>query len=291
MKNIKKFQEYNLSYEMTELLLNSFNLIINESEQEKDYKSVQDQEINKFKSGIKRDLSLNFKLVTTFGAGIGALYPLVDKLISGINPDIDTRTVVLLTIAAVSLIVLEEKKWEKEEDEQELIKETQIILEELKMAGFPNISNGTKRGSDNSILSKVVDIIKSVRNIFFNIKKLIEDSKFSKFLKRSTIAVFGELTDMLAYTGILVPIMNGINYVIGIYNMDVNTFISNVATIISAITLIVTKHGISYLIGRLKDFFDLTEKEKAEIEKQISDIETPLIKKVSDIDGEMIKEQ
>ena len=49
----------------------------------------------------------------TFGTGIGAFYPVVEKLMRNMNGDafnLSTESIVLLTIAAVTITFLEEKK-------------------------------------------------------------------------------------------------------------------------------------------------------------------------------------
>lgn len=303
MKRIKGFDEYSVAYGMAETLLNKFENTINESDDKKDYKSIQDEEISKLKSGVSGDIKLNFSLVTTFGAGIGALYPIVDNLLTKSGLQVDTRSVVLLTIAAVSMIVLEYSRNMSDRDENEeykaLEKETQAVLEELKMAGFPNAKTGTKSGTDNTVLGMVVNAIKSIFEIFSSIYGKIKNSKFSKFIKMSGATVFGGLTDMLAYTGMLIPIMNGINAMIGLYNMDLQSFVANSALLLSSIGLILAKHGVSYLANRLKNFFDMSDQEKKDLKQEIEEIETPLIKKVGepsflgkpDADGSLIKGQ
>lgn len=306
MKRIKGFDEYSVAYKMAETLLDKFENTINESEDKKDYKSIQDEEISKLKSGVSGDIKLNFSLVSTFGAGIGALYPVVDNLLTKSGFQVDARSVVLLTIAAVSMIVLEQTKHMSDsitvselEEYKKLEKETQAVLEELKMAGFPNAKTGTKNGTDNTVLGMVVGAIKSIFKIFSSIYGKIKNSKFSKFIKMSGATVFGGLTDMLAYTGMLIPIMNGINAMIGLYNMDLQSFISNSTLLLSSIGLILAKHGISYLANKLKNFFDMSDQEKKDLKQEIEEIETPLIKKVgepsflgkSDADENLIKVQ
>lgn len=304
MKRIKGFDEYSVTYKMAETLLDKFENTINESEDKKDYKSIQDEEISKLKSGVSGDIKLNFSLVTTFGAGIGALYPIVDNLLTKSGLQVDTRSVVLLTIAAVSMIVLEQIRHMSDskadrEEYKKLEKETQAVLEELKMAGFPNAKTGTKSGTDNSVLGMVVDSIKSIFKIFSSIYGKIKDSKFSKFIKMSGATVFGGLTDMLAYTGMLIPIMNGINAMIGLYNMNLQSFADNSALLLSSIGLILAKHGVSYLANKLKNFFDMSDQEKKDLKQEIEEIEMPLIKKVGepsflgkpDADGSLIKGQ
>lgn len=281
MKKIKSFEKYNLSIEMAQDFLNSLDLPLNESDEKKDYKSIQDEELKKLKSGVSGDVKLNFGLVGTFGAGIGALYPMVEGLLSKSSYEIDTRSVVLLTIAAVYMIVLEENKHARVEEEQikQLEKETGAILEELKLAGFPNAKTGTKNGTDNKILGKIVNALKSVKGIFNSLSSWFE-RQGSSFYKRAGATMLGGFADMLAYTGMLIPIMNGINALIGIYNMDLSSFAENALMLVSAIGIIIMKHGVAYLVGKFKNFLDLSDKQKKQLKSDLEEIETPLIKRI-----------
>ena len=129
---IQKFKEYSLQDSMANDFLNSFDKMIVESE-ETSYKNIEKKVIS--------DLRLNAKLVLTFGAGIGAFYPIVDKLMKNMNIDSIELTpdrIVLLTIAAVTIIFVEEKKFKSAEEEEILVKDSKSMLEELKMMGIGN---------------------------------------------------------------------------------------------------------------------------------------------------------
>lgn len=297
---IRKFEDYSNCHEMAMKFLKNLEIVINESTEESEYKKIESDEIEKFKSGVKGDIKLNFNLIGTFGTGIGALYPIVDNLISKSSISIDTRSVVLLTIAAVYLIVLDEKKYLDKTDvgnRKQIMAEAKIILSELQLAGFPNATTGSKNGSDSSVLSKVVECLKAVKKIFFVLlrglyKIGLKDTLH--FLFRGSGSVTSGFIDMITYTAMLVPVMNGINAIIGIYNMDINMFLSNLAIFSAAITSILMKNGINYLLDKLKNVLRLSDKEREKIKKEVEDIERPLIKKVSDMgdnDGDLIKEQ
>ena len=103
--NIKRFDDYSLQDEMASEFLNSFDKMIVESDGGSSYKKVAKKVIS--------DLKLNVSLVSTFGAGIGALYPVVDGLMKNMNMDsfdLNVESVVLLTLASVAITYLEEKK-------------------------------------------------------------------------------------------------------------------------------------------------------------------------------------
>ena len=182
--------------------------------------------------------------------------------------DITPDKVVLATIASVSIIYLEEKKLGKKED---LVrKDCKSMLEELKMMGI-----------GNGLIKKLVEGLKSIKNIFSLIGKHIG----------SVIVGF---IDMFAYTAILIPIMNGILSVVDKYNLNLDTLPQNFLGLGIGIGTIIAKHGISEIINRLKDKFPINKK------KVIDEIETPVVQKIGDMtfgdsegdqDGELIKEQ
>ena len=262
---IKKFQEYNLSLEesMAQDLINSFELMVNESDKP-GYKTVAEKVIS--------DLKLNSKLVFTFGTGIGAFYPVVEKLMRNMNGDafnLSTESIVLLTIAAVTITFLEEKKFKTAKEEEELTKDAKSMLEELKMKGL-----------GNGIVKKLINGLKSIKNIFTIIGKHIG-------------AVVGGVIDMFAYTSLLIPIMNGINFVIGKYDLNLDTLPQNFLGLAVGVGTIIAKHGIVEILNRLKDRFKINQKEV------IDDIETPVIQRFATFGddekptqpGEMINEQ
>jgi hypothetical protein len=241
--------------------INSFDGLITESD-ETEYKKVQKRVIS--------DLRLNGNLSLTFGAGIKAFYPVVDKLMTNMkisSIDITADKVVLLTICAFTIVYLEEKKFKDGQEEEILTKDSKSMLEELKMMGI-----------GNGIVKKVVKLFKSITNIFTIIGKHLN-------------TVTKGFIDMFAYTAILIPIMNGILYIIGKYDLSVDTFLQNFAALGIGVGTLIAKNGIISIIDKLKD--KISTKDKKEI---VDEVDTTVIKKVSDFiteptDGEMINEQ
>lgn len=259
---IIKFREYSLQDSMVVDFLNSFDKMITESD-ETSYKKIEKKVIS--------DLKLNTELVLTFGAGIGAFYPVVDKLMRNMSIDSIELTpdrIVLLTIAAFTIIYLEEKKCKSSKEEEILTKDSKSMLEELKMMGI-----------GNGIVKKLIKGLKSITNIFSLIGKHIG-------------AVVGGFIDMFAYTSMLIPIMNGILYVIGKYDMNLDTLCDNFMGLAMGIGTVIAKHGIVEILNKIKTKFPINKK------KVIDEIETPIIQKFGDIkydspdqDGDLIKEQ
>ncbi len=238
-----------------------------ELEKEKDstYKSIEKKVIS--------DLKIDSKLVLTFGAGIGALYPVVSEMMENmsIGVDVSKQTVVLLTIAVVTIVFLEEKRFKTAEEEEILTKDSKSMLEELRMQGI-----------GDGIVKRVIKAISSIKNIFSTIGKHLG------------VAV-GGIIDMFAYTSILIPVMNAIMYVIGVHEMSVDDVIANFFALSMGVATRIAKHGLVEILDRLRKF--ISPNSKREI---LNDLETPIIQKFGDFthgdteseqEGDLIKEQ
>lgn len=267
MNRIKRFDDlHNESLALE--LIESIDTSINESDKSKeDYTSIQDKIIS--------DLGLNLRLITTFGTGISSFYPIVDSIISNTSIGIDKtpEIIVMMTITAISIIYLEEKKFRDAKEEETVTNDSKSLLEELKM-----------RGVGNGIVKKLIKSLKSIKPIFYSISKHIG-------------AVVGGFIDMFAYTSMLMPILNGILWLIGKYDLNLETLPQNFLGLTVGLGTVVAKHGIVEIIKRIKNKLGIGDKVAKEV---INDIETPVIHKFSDMtygdgesneDGELIKEQ
>jgi hypothetical protein len=242
-------------------MINSMDTLIKESD-ETNFKKIQNKVVS--------DLRLNFRFIGTFGAGIGAFYPIVESLMKnlGQNIEVTPEVVVLSSICALTIIYLEEKKFRDEQEEQDLIDGSKSMLEELKM-----------RGVGNGIIKKLVKAYKSISSIF-------------NIIGRRTGAVINGFIDMFAYTSLLIPVMNGILFVINKYELNIDTLVQNFIGLSIGVGTIIAKHGISLIISKIKDKFKINK------EEVIDDIDTSGdIKKFGDIissddeKSELIKEQ
>jgi hypothetical protein len=260
---IQRYNDYNLQYEMAQDFLNSFDKIVKEGSGGTSYEKVAKKVIS--------DLKLNLSLVATFGAGIGALYPVVEAVMTNMSYDsfnLNPESVVLLTLAAVTITYLEEKKFKSAEEEAILTKDSKSMLEELKMRGF-----------GNGIVKKLMKGLESVKNIFLIIGKHLG-------------AVIGSIIDMFAYTSLLIPIMNGVMFVIHKYDLNLETLPQNFLGLAMGVGTIIAKHGIIEIVNRIKNRFPINTKEV------LDDIETPAIQRFAGFgdsedeqDGDLIKEQ
>ncbi len=234
-----------------------------------------EEELSTYKSIEKKvisDLKLDSKLVLTFGAGIGALYPVVSQMMQNMSlgVEISKQTVVLLTIASITIVYLEEKKT-KPEEEEILTKDSKSMLEELRMQGI-----------GDGIVKKVIKALSGINNIFSTIAKHLG-------------AAVGGIIDMFAYTSILIPIMNAIMTVIGLHKMSVDDVIANFFMLSVGVATRIAKHGLVEILDRLRKF--ISPKSKRDI---LDEIETPVIQKFGDFthgdtdskqEGDLIKEQ
>jgi hypothetical protein len=261
---IQRYSDYSLQYDMAQDFLNSFDEIVIEG-------SGGESSYNKVAKKVISDLKLNLSLVATFGAGIGALYPVVQGIMTNMNLDsfnLTQESIVLLTLAAVTITYLEEKKFKSTEEEAILTKDSKSMLEELKMRGF-----------GNGIVKKLMKSLESIKNIFSIIGKHLG-------------AVIGSIIDMFAYTSLLIPIMNGVMFIINKYDLNLETLPQNFLGLAVGVGTIITKHGIVEIINRIKNRFPINPKEV------LDDIETPAIQRFASFgdseeeqDGDLIKEQ
>jgi hypothetical protein len=260
---IQRYTDYTLQNEMAEEFLNSFDKMVKESDGDTSYQKVAKKVIS--------DLKLNVSLVATFGAGIGALYPVVQGLMENMNLDsfiLTPESIVLLTLSSVTIAYLQEKKFKSAEEEDQLTKDSKSMLEELKMKGF-----------GNGIVKKLIKSLESVKNIFLVIGKHIG-------------AVIGSIVDMFAYTSLLIPLLNGVMTIIHKYDLNLETLPQNFLGLAVGVGTIIAKHGIVEIINRIKNKFPINPKEV------LDDIETPAIQRFATFgdseekqDGDLIKEQ
>jgi hypothetical protein len=253
---------------------------------------------------IKDDLGLNSRLIPTFGFGIGGFYPIVESLMRMEGFQITKRSVVLLTLAAISIIIIGDgkKKASKEEKTERdlVIDDINVkVLQELNQTVSPNSSTG-----DSPILKRTIAIIRSFYDSFWknvfkgDLKKTLEGIRSGvKSVWDSVKTAFGNaasgMVDMLAYTSMLIPVMNVIDNAINNFPeiFSVGKILpENLLAFAAGVGAIAVKHGVAKLISRFGD---------SEDEKEIADeIETPIIQKIANYkdfehDGEapMIKEE
>jgi len=275
------YNQYRIAEDLCEFIANP---IINESDNK-------DSQINGVLKKLSQDLKFNYGLVFTFGVGVRVMYPIVEGLITNgtLNVEPTMENIILVSIAALTITYLEESKNKAGDSEvpcdcKDKLKNCDIcggtgmvksivtkqdartILEELKL-----------RGIGNGIIKKMVECFKFLGSIF-------------KSLFRNTPYVVNGLIDMLAYTSILIPAMNGISAIVGKYDLTIDTLIGNAAAISLGIMTFLTKYGFDWLVKKFKNKFGFDTK----------NLDVPTVVKPFDIidteddnlgDNKLIKEQ
>lgn len=303
MATIKKFNQYFSHDSIVEFVSNSL-LSISEGKEEDDSAQKAEEYKNEFQK-IKDDLGLNSRLIPTFGFGISGFYPIVESIMRLEGFEVSKRSVVLLTLAAISIIIIGDGKKKNNKTPEDFERDMVVddinvkVLQELNQTVSPNSSTG-----QSPILKKVVSIIKSFYESFWkkifkgNLKstltgikskiKLTWDSVKSAFNQAA-----GGLIDMLAYTSMLIPIMNVLDNAINNFPDLFKTaqiLPENLLAFAAGIGVVVAKHGVAKLISKFGD---------SEDEQEIMDeIETPIIQKIahykdfdSDEEPPLIKEE
>lgn len=248
---IIKLEEYSLYGDMSIEFINSFDSILTESNK------------NSFMIDILNDLKLNTELVMTFGTGLGAFLPIVEKLLTNMKLEADIRTVLLLSICAFTIIYIEEKKYKSSEEGDILIKDSKSMLEELRMNGI-----------GNGIVKKLVQGLKSIVGVFNLIGKHIG-------------YIIETFVDMFSYAALLIPIINGLSFLVGKYDLTIDSFIINISGLALGIGSIITKRGIMHIVDKLK----LKLNVKQEI---VAEVDTSIVQTFTDFnpeDSEMINEK
>lgn len=304
MATIKRFNQYFSNDAIAEFVANSLTSI-QEGSGGRSVNSKMEEYRTEFQK-IKADLGLNSRLIPTFGFGIGGFYPIVESIMRLEGFQISKRSVVLLTLAAISILIIGDgkkkgaKKTEEDIERDRVVDDINVkVLQELNQTVSPNSSTG-----ESPILKKVVSIIKSFYGSFW--KKIFKGelaktltgvrsgmkSVWDSFRTAFNHAASG-LVDMLAYTAMLIPVMNVLDNAINNFPDLFKTaqiLPENLAAFASGVGVVVAKHGVAKLISRFGDTED---------EQEIMDeIETPMIQKIanykdfdSDANAPMIKEE
>ena len=305
MASIKRFNQYFANEAIADFVADQLLSIKEASGGTK--RSGADAKLEEYRSEfqkIKDDLGLNSRLIPTFGFGIGGFYPIVESIMRLEGFQITKRSVVLLTLAAISIIIIGDgkKKASKEEKSERdmVIEDINVkVLQELNQTVSPNSSTG-----DSPILERTIAIIRSFYDSFWkkifkgDLKKTLEGIRSGvKSVWDSVKTAFGNaasgMVDMLAYTSMLIPVMNVIDNAINNFPdlFSVGKILpENLVAFAAGVGAIAAKHGVAKLISRFGD---------SEDEQDIADeIETPIIQKIAhykdfEHDGEapMIKEE
>ena len=306
MATIKRFNQYFSHDAMAEYVANS---LLSVSEGIGGINTNANSKIEEYRGEfqkIKDDLGLNSRLIPTFGFGIGGFYPIVESIMRLEGFQISKRSVVLLTLAAISILIIGDGKKKQSKNSTEDAERAKVIedinvkvLQELNQTVSPNCSTG-----ESPILKKAVSIIKQFYHSFWSkifkgeLKKTLSGARSGiksawESAKHGFNQTAGGLIDMLAYTAMLIPVMNVLDNAINNFPDLFKTaqiLPENLLAFAAGVGVVVAKHGIAKIISRFGD---------AEDEQDIMDeIETPIIQKIasyrdfdSDAEPPLIKEE
>lgn len=220
MKNISKIK-LNLIKEKlyTEGLVNQlYKNIADYGNNEVDAKVLMESIIKEEKGkSIIEDIVDEFKLapkfIFTFGTGIGAFYEPVQKLLSGSGFEITEYQTYLLIITTIALMVNEVN--------------SSKLVEKLKEEGI------------HSALSSVMEYVG-------NTKKLINS------VTKNVLGVTYSLSDVLAFTILLVPTMNLLSQIIDDYGLTSKSL----GVMLKGVVLSASIYGIKSVVKRIKNKLD-----------------------------------
>jgi len=248
---VLNFEKYQLAEDLSNFIANP-----------KILESVEkNSQIDNILKKLSQDLKFNYGLVFTFGVGVRVMYPIVEELIKNGNLKVEatTENIVLVGIAALTITYLEESKnstgdtevpcdCEVKKSDCEICGGTGMIRSKVSKRDARTILEELKlRGIGNGIVKKMVECFKFLGSIL-------------KTLFRNTPYVINGLIDMLAYTAILVPAMNGISAIVGKYDLTIDSLMGNAASISLGITTFLAKYGFDSLVKKFKDKFGFDTK-------------------------------
>ena len=274
---VLNFEKYQIAEDFCESIANPK---INES--------LENSEVMSILKKLSQDLKFNYGLVFTFGVGVRVMYPIVEELIKNGNFKVEAtkENIVLVCIAALTITYLEESK-NKSGDEQipcdcetkktdcEICDGTGMVKSIVKKRDARTILEELKlRGIGNGIIKKLVECFKFLGNIL-------------KTFFKNTPYVINGLIDMLAYTAILVPAMNGISAIVGKYDLTVDTLMGNAASLILGISAFLSNYVFDWLVKKFKNVDDKSLDTPTAVKPyEIIDQESDNLK-----DNKLIKEQ
>ena len=89
-------------------------------------------------------------------------------------------------------------------------------------------------------------------NLHFKLSQIkieINSGEIFSLIGKHLGAVVDGFIDMFAYTSMLIPIMNGILYIVGKYDMNLDTICDNFMGLAMGIGTVMAKHGIVEILN------------------------------------------
>lgn len=159
---------------------------------------------------IKQDLGIASKFITTFGTGIGAFMGPVTRLLEGSGVHLDKMDVSLLIITAISFM--------------------------LNDTDFDKLKEKLRERGTLKHLKSVTDFINGTKNVINSVLKNVSNASYG-------------LADILAFTFLLVPVMNVIGELINQYGVN----IGSVGQLFTGLAAGAATYGVKSIIKRLRN--------------------------------------
>ena len=282
MKRIVKFDEYQHSIVFLEDFVDK--LIDNRV----DESEIKDKNVRNIAEQLQKDLNFNFGLIFTFGAGINAMYPIVTHLLknSNLNVELTLENVVLLTITAIAIAYLEEKKNKTGEVSIDcdsclgggLLQNKKGEIECHKCTGTGQIKSLVTKQDTDTLLAELKlrglgnGIVKKLVKCFISI------GEFLKMIFKHASLVVSNFVDLFAYTSLLIPTMNAISGIINSNNFNIENLPLEIARNLLVfgvgVGTLLAKRGFEWISKKIKDFLQSKNLLGKGKENKLVDIET-----------------
>ena len=148
----------------------------------------------------------------------------------------------------------------------------------------PGTSYGYESGNDSKFILANILVCNdtSLFSRAFNISLMSIKNLFNIILKHSGKAI-ESVVDMFAYTSLLIPVLNSVNYIIDKYDLTMDTLVYNLSGIAMGVLTLIVKHGVKYILKRLGIKNSDKEEIISDIEDNFDDIDNdPSIHNVND---------
>jgi hypothetical protein len=283
MNRVLKFNEYKTSVSLLEDFVDK--LI-----DEKIHESKDESSIKKIATQLQKDLNFNYSLIFTFGAGINAMYPIVTHLLknSNLNVELTLENVVLLTITAISIAYLEEKKNRTGETHLDCdfcsstgsVKTQDVDEPCQKCSGSGKIESLVTKQDTDTLLAELKlrglgnGIVKKLVKCFTSV------GSFLKTIFKHAGLIISNFVDLFAYTSLLIPTMNAISGIINAHQLNLENLPMEIARNLLVfgvgVGTMLAKRGFEWISKKITDFLKSKKLFGYGSDNKLIDIETKL---------------
>lgn len=282
MKRLVKFSEYQKSINLLEDFVDR---LVDERLHESE---IKDPNIKNILDQLQKDLKFNYGLILTFGTGINAMYPIVTHLLknSNLNVELTTENIVMLTITAIAIAYLEEKKNKTGEINIDcdtclgggFLQNKLGEVECNKCSGTGQIKSLVTKQDTDTLLAELKlrglgnGIVKKLVNCFV----ILGD--FLKMIFKHASLVISNFVDLFSYTSLLIPTMNAISGIINYNNLNLESLPleigKNLLVFGMGVGTMLAKRGFEWISNKIKDFLRSKNLLGRGKETKLIDIET-----------------